>query len=72
MTGIGVEMLRGGLFLYYILVGIDSIPNGRIPWISLAGLGKMGNVFSTPQSKKVILGIVGLKFIDVVNCKIIP
>lgn len=64
---------------YQVIIGLvalsedsDSIVKWQESGIMEAGqrlsdLGEMGLSFETPQSQKVILGIVGLKFIGVVN-----
>jgi hypothetical protein len=64
---------------YHVLIGLVTLSEDSEPTVKwqesgmmeagqgLSDLGKMELSFETPQSEKVILGIVGIRFIDVVN-----
>jgi hypothetical protein len=69
----------GGSRQYQVIIGLMALSEDSDPAVKwqesgimeagqpLSDLGKMELSFSTPQSEKVILGIVGIKFFDVVN-----
>ena len=64
---------------YQVIIGLVALSEDSEPTVkwqesgmmeagqALSDLGKMELSFETPQSQKVIVGIVGIKFFDVVN-----